>query len=411
LNAESTVKSPLTESPFAARAFTRCKSEEIICNGFHSGRSVLLLIDQLCELGGGERAVFQLASGLRQSGFRVFVVTLREDPDREAYRLCEGITVMAFSSFFSLGALRVAQKLRRLIQTEQISIVQTFFESADTFGALVAYLAGVRCIISSRRDMGILRTRKHRAAYRVIGSKYKAVLAVSDEVRRWHQAEDRLSQAQMHTIHNGLTLDHFESHQTRYQQRLAHQLPPDVPLVTTIANINAWKGVDVFIRAAAIVHKTHPEATFAIAGQWTDLDLTASLQRLAIRLGVGSCVHFIGYIRNVAPLLLSSDVFALLSRSEGFPNVVLEAMAARLPVVATRVGGTPEVVQDNATGFLVPNEDAEAAATHITTLLSDEPLRRQLGDAGRQRVEEMFSLDQMIRKHVELYDAFLSQSA
>ena len=156
------------------------------------------------------------------------------------------------------------------------------------------------------------------------------------------------------------------------------------------------------------MHEQHPDACFVIAGAWTDRELTHSLQEQARLLGIAPCTYFLGHIDDAPALLLESAIFALLSRSEGLPNVVLEAMAARLPVVATAVGGSPEIVRDQVTGFLVHSEDAAAAAAAMSQLLADSSLRVRMGAAGRVLIEEEFSLDRMVSKHVALYNLLVS---
>lgn len=369
------------------------------------GRAILFLVDQLCELGGGERTVFQLARLLPRHGFRVFVVTFRDRPDPEAPRLCDNIVVFALQSVFSFRALQVAYRLGAMIRHENIEIVQTFFESADTYGAVVARLAGVPHIISSRRDLGILRTGKHSRAYRFLARHYTAVLAVSHQVQEWHQRADCLQPHQLQVIHNGLSLERFKAISPLAQSRIRSSLglPAVGSLVVTVANINHWKGLDLFLQAASLTLRRHPATVFVIAGAFTDPGLVEELRAQACTLGINRRVHFLGQVADVAPLLLSSDIFVLLSRTEGFPNVVLEAMAASLPVVASCVGGTPEAVEDGTTAFLVPPNDAEEAAIHLNHLLSDPNLCRRMGRAGRRRVESHFSLDRMIQQHVDLY--------
>jgi glycosyltransferase involved in cell wall biosynthesis len=192
--------------------------------------------------------------------------------------------------------------------------------------------------------------------------------------------------------------------------RRTYGLPLKGAIITTIANINHWKGVDVFLEAAAIVHEEHPDAIFVVAGDWSDLVLMASLRTQAHKLGIERNVHFLGRVTDVRPLLFASEVFALLSRSEGFPNAVIEAMAAGLPVVATAVGGTPEAVEDSVTGFLVDQEDYKWAAACMSSILRSSAMRVALGAAGRRKVEECFSLRRMVQKHLEVYDALFERS-
>jgi glycosyltransferase involved in cell wall biosynthesis len=256
--------------------------------------------------------------------------------------------------------------------------------------------------------MGILRSKKHDLLYKIITPLYGHVFAVSHKVARWHQQRDGISLKRISVVHNGVILDKYSRALDRRAVRLSLGIPEDALLVTTVANINPWKGVDVFIEAAAIVWKQNPNIVFAVAGDWTDGAHLAELRARAESLGITNSVHFLGRVEDVPSLLRSSDVFALLSRSEGFPNVVIEAMAAAIPVVATDVGGTAEALIDGVTGFLVKNEDHLNAASHLLSLLNDSEKRKSFGLAGRLLVEDRFSIRTMVERHVEVYDAILA---
>ena len=372
---------------------------------------ILFIVDQLTELGGGERSLFEIAKGLSAFGYRSLIVTFRDNPDPAAYALSDNITILPLASCFSFKALFTALQLRRIILREHVTVVHTFFESSDIFGTMVARITGVKHLISSRRDMGILRSSKHKFAYRLLAPLYSAVITVSDTVREWHRQTDKIPEDKIKTIHNGLSRDRLQPRQSAKTVRDQLGVAFTSRLVTTISNINTWKGVDVFVATAAIVLKQHPGTMFAVAGDWTDMDHLHALQAAASALGIADRILFLGRVDDIAALLLASDIFALLSRSEGMPNVVLEAMATGLPVVATAVGGTPEVVVDGVTGYLVPNEDAEAAAERIGLLISDPYLRARIGDAGITRTHNHFSLEKMIRSHVDLYDSLLARKS
>ena len=369
--------------------------------------TVLFIVDQLTELGGGERILLQLAEEVTSNDMRSLVVTFRTRVDPAALQKGQEIVLLPMSSCFSPKGISVAYKLWKLIRRERVAVVHTFFETSDIFGVAVARLAGVKSIISSRRDMGILRNSRHQRAYRIVAPLFSSILAVSDRVRDWHRNADGLREDQIRTIHNGISLDRFDRPVDSLALRNQLHLSPNCRLVTTIANINAWKGLDTFLAAAALIFAEHPGTEFCIAGEWTDMAVVAQLQQQAKDLGLTSIVHLLGRVEDVVGLLKSSDVFALLSQSEGFPNVVLEAMAARVAVVATAVGGTPEAITDGADGFLVQYGDAEGAAAKISELLSDKALSSRLTTAARERVEKDFSVEQMARKHLDLYRSLL----
>jgi glycosyltransferase involved in cell wall biosynthesis len=365
--------------------------------------SILFLVDQLTELGGGERVLLDIAQGLPSADFQTYVVALREHPDPSVWGLPCNIRILNMRKAYGREALQTALRLRRLIREQSIDIVHTFFETSDIFGLLVAKASGVRAVVSSRRDMGILRTTKHNVAYRLVSRYFSVVLTVSEQVRQRVIALDRVEPSSVVTIHNGIETENFNRDQTRLQPTLPIAMPPDARVVSTIANLQSWKGVDVFIRCAAEIHRVAPDVHFMIAGQLSDIELVAQLRVLVTELKLDECLHFLGPIRDVRELLFSSHVFCLLSRSEGFPNVVLEAMSSGVPVVATRVGGTPEAIDDGITGWLTESEDHAAAAERVLLLLQDDILHRSMAEAALNRVRTQFTRKAMLASYVAAY--------
>lgn len=370
--------------------------------------SVLFLVDQLTELGGGERILLKIAQSLPPDRFQVTIVAFRSDPDPLIHTLPCEILIFPMKRTYGKDGLRVARMLRKLVRERQVDLVHTFFETSDLFGAVIAKLSGVRAIVSSRRDMGILRSAKHNIAYRTVSLLYDRVLTVSDQVRAETIRRDRLNPSKVVTIHNGISLKSFVGSATTNRPfRAAHGIPKSAKIVATIANVQPWKGLDVFVRCAAEVHRTAPDVHFVVAGAFSDALLTAKLFDLTRELGLDDRMHWIGQTHEVYELLSETDVFCLLSESEGFPNVVIEAMAAGVPVVATRVGGTPEAVEHGSTGWLVEAGDHLAAAERVTTTLSDGTLRRSLSDAALACVKTKFTSEQMMASYIDVYESVL----
>ena len=168
-----------------------------------------------------------------------------------------------------------------------------------------------------------------------------------------------------------------------------------------------WKrGNEQLLEAAALVRQAIPSATLVVVG---DGPLRPALEARAQELGLNGSVRFLGAVPQAARLIPHFDVFVLSSVWEGMSNSLLEAMAAGRPVVATRVGGNPEVVVDGETGLLVPPRDARALADATVRLLRDRELARRFGDAGRRRVESQFTLERMVHRMEDLYDDLLAR--
>jgi len=179
-------------------------------------------------------------------------------------------------------------------------------------------------------------------------------------------------------------------------------------LVVTVANIRQIKGIDVFLQAAAVVKRQFPQPVlFAVAGEELEPSYTAELRRMISDLGLTDCVMFLGKRRDVRAVLRASNVFCLLSRSEGLSNALLEAMAAGVACVATTVGGNGELIADRQNGYLIGSEDAEAAGERILTLLRDRETADRMAREARRTAETRFSTESMIGNLVSSYERLL----
>jgi glycosyltransferase involved in cell wall biosynthesis len=370
---------------------------------------ILFVIDQLSALGGGERAMMQLIRGLSRR-FQCSVVTFRRNVHPEVSALVDApITVIPLRRSYSPGGLRAALELARMIRRQRVEIVHTFFETSDLFGGLVARFAGVKGLISSRRDMGLLRSAKHRFAYRLLGRMYNRVITVSEAVRSQVLASDRLAPDRITTVYTGVCPPARVSEDALLELRKRMDIPPGAPVILTVANILPWKGHREFLEAASIVHTRFPAAHFVVAGAYHDLELVNILESRRDELGLSHCVHYAGEVRPVGPMYQLASVFCLLSQTEGLPNVVLEAMAAGTPVIVTPVGGSAELVVHRKTGLLVNPGSPPDAAKRICEVLSSPHSARQMAEAARGQVTVRFSMEQMIHSLEAIYDAILAE--
>jgi L-malate glycosyltransferase len=363
---------------------------------------VLLVLDQLPKaLGGGERAVMKLAALLPQYGYRASILTFSAHPESDALKFSPcPVYLLPLRRTYDLTALRAALDLRTFLRRQQIRIVQTFFESSDLWAGFVTKTMSTAKLIWSRRDMGILRARKHRLAYRLMAGVPDAVFAVSEQVRRYSIEVDRIDPARIQTIYSGLNLSDWDTISRPATTSGKHH-------ITTVGNIRCVKGHDIFIKAAAAIAANFPEASFSIAGDVLEPEYFAELLALVRDLNLTDRFHFSGSVTDLPQHLSTADIFVLPSRSEGFSNAILEAMAASLPVVATDVGGNAEAVKDGVSGFLVPPDDPVALVAAISRLLSDPSQAKAMGAAGKILAAENFTTKAMMTRIVSSYNKLL----
>jgi L-malate glycosyltransferase len=362
---------------------------------------VLLVVDQFSEtFGGGERIALKLAALLPIYGYRVSILTFFVHPRCiELESAPCPIYVLPLQRTYDLSAFRAALALRHFLKLERIVIVQTFFESSDLWAGLVTKLMSDAKLIWSRRDMGILRGRKHDIAYKLMSGTPDAVFAVSEQVRQHGITVDGIPSNRVLTIYNGLDVEGWSAPR--------REIGDGKFVVATLGNIRKVKGHDVFIRAAASVVRAFPNVSFMIAGEVLEPDYFKELRELVRDLNLTDHFTFRSGVTDIREYLSAVDVFVLPSRSEGFSNAIIEAMAASLPVVATDVGGNAEAIKDGVSGFIIPSEDDAALSDAITRFLSDPSKAKEMGVAGRGLVVEKFTIAAMMQQITNVYSSLL----
>ena len=342
--------------------------------------------------GGTERQMSELICRIDQRRFKVYPVCFRREglwlPKVEA---AAGVPVeFPLRSFRKPSNLPLALRFARWCRDHDIALVQTCDIYANIFALPAAALARVPVRIGSRRGIanpagtpGLLALQRAAFAFahRVVPNSEAAAASLRDTgVPAW----------KIRTIANGIDLEMFHPGPPRQTRRV----------ITTVANLRPGKGHDVLLRAATRVIARVPEVRFELIG---DGVLRPALERLAADLGIADKVVFRGHCADVPARLVDSDLFAFPSFMEASPNGVIEAMAARLPVVATNVGGIPEIVEHGRNGLLVPPGDVDALATALLRLIEQPEEAAALADAARRTVEMRYSFERMVNEFEELY--------
>jgi glycosyltransferase involved in cell wall biosynthesis len=277
---------------------------------------------------------------------------------------------------------------------------------ANILGRIAGIFAPQTITIISRRSVNL--DGKYREEInRFLAPLAQKHIAVSDMVRQIEIENTRVPPAKVLTIYNGIDPTPFAQPIDRTATRQQWGISPDAPLVGMVARLTPAKGLPILLKAFAIVHANLPTARLLLVGTG---ELESDLMAQTNALDLQNVVIFAGLRKDVPAFLACLDLFVLSSLWEGFPNVLLEAMSAGLPAVATTVGGTPELVLDGETGLLVPPADAEKLAHAILSLLQNPEQRKKMGEAGLARVKEKFSIGNMVQQTESLYDTLLGTS-
>ena len=361
----------------------------------------LLFLVTNFDRGGAEKTVTRWAIGLPWRKYAVQVAALQGRSQAMKDDLARaGIPAHDLGMFWK-GDLRAVVRLARLLRQERIQILFTFMFHPTLLGRLIGWLCGVPIRVSSERTMAWERTGR-RLLNRWTVRLATHVVAVSDRVATSAAREFRIPPNRLTTILNGVDLDHFRP--TR------RDASAGAPVVGCTARLHAENDHATLLRAFSTVGRRWPEAQLLLVGRGPEEE---RLRALGEALGIIARIRFVGEQPDVAPFLQRMDLYVQPSVVAGMPNSVLEAMAVGLPVVATAVGGTPEVVVQGETGLLVPPRDPVALADAMLKLMADPGLAEAFGRAGRARAERDFGearmlkgvealLDQLVERHLGL---------
>ncbi len=386
----------------------------------------VLLFDHTAELGGGEIALAELVRRFDRSRVDPVVLLGSHGPLEGLLEgqvpvhlmlLDESVVharkdSLGLASAGNLGAVRSSlsyiRRLARFMEKERIEVLHTNSLKASILGGIAGRLSGVQVVWHIRDRIAadylpskvvlLMRQMAKVIPHFVIGNSL-ATLATLD-----------LPRTPTAAIASGVDLGKFfspEDFSPGEQGGLAIRAQEAAPVIGLVGRICPWKGQHVFIEAAALVHARYPEARFQIIGAalFKEHAYDLELHRLTEASGLTEVLEFTGFQSEVAPLIRGLDVLVHASTvAEPFGQVVVQGMACAKPVVATNGGGVRETMVDGVTGLLVPMGDAPAMAEAICALLADPAAARAMGERGRERVMEHFTIEQSARKVTEVYE-------
>ncbi len=359
-----------------------------------------LVITEL-EVGGAERCLVNLATGLDRRQFSPVVYSLgpKPDPSRQALvdQLDEAEIPTRFIDVRSPWQFPAAvRRLRKMLVGQQPEIVQTFLFHANIVGALAARIRPRPALVHGMRVADPARWRL--TAERQINRLVDRVTCVSQSVADFYAARGRIPNDKLVVIPNGIDICARASAPiadlAEFGVGAGHRA------MTFVGRLHAQKGLDWLLRMMPQLFSQRPDVDLVLVGQGPE---RPRLESLAVSLDIADRVHFAGWRPDVSSILRASRLLVLPSRWEGMPNVVLEAMAAEVPVVSTRAEGVMELLGDGASQQTAAMGDDEDFARKLMFLLDNPSAADEIGRQNHQRVAECFSLDGMIKSYQRLY--------
>ena len=364
------------------------------------------MLDTIEGIGGAETMALETCTGLADRGLAPHLCLTRWTPglhqsEPSASRLADlearDIPVLGLPRRSSLH-LRAWARLRRYLRVERIEIVHSHMFGSNVWAALVGTAARTPVIVAHEHMWSYQGSFGRRIADRhVIGRLADAFVAVSDLARRRMIELEHVPRNKVVLIRNGIP-SLPDNDRTTARSKLG--LADDAIVVCSVGLLRPEKAFDLLIDAAATVAEHNTSLVVLIAGEGPE---RGALERGIEAAGVRGRVRLLGYRSDVPDLLAASDICVCCSDYEGGPLSVMEYMEAGMPVVATRAGGLPELVEPEVTGLLVEPRDRAGLAAAIGALARNEALRRRLGEAGRRKARREFSLDHSLDEVCSLY--------
>lgn len=338
--------------------------------------------------GGGEMWMMAAADGLRRRGHGItfcgrkgslfLARCVEEDLPIEPLRI---------GSDFGLGNIL---RLRRIYRERKIDVVMANFNKDVRLAGLAALGGGPSVV--ARNGLPILQSNwRYRLTYTALA---RGILTNAEAIKRRYLSYGWLRDDFIRVIHNGIDIDQKVDF-PRPAVVARYKIPYGRPIVGIFGRLVGQKQHHIFLDVARQILAGIPDALFIVVGEGP---LEADLRRQAGEMGITESVLFLGFQREPMPLYSACDLVLLTSRSEGLPNVVMEAMLTARTVVAFDVGGVRELIPGEDTGIVVPQDDAGGMAARAIDLLQTPDARKQIGDRARRRVLEEFSTEKMIRE-------------
>ena len=358
------------------------------------------------EVGGAERCLVDLATRIDRGRFDPVVYCLGPRPASEKAS-CVPALEAAGVPFHCLGArgwrdaLAILGDLTRLLRQQKADLVQTFLFHANVVGRIAARRAGVRHVVSGIR-VAERHSRWHLWIDRLTSRLVERYVSVSEAVARFSREEGGLSGDKLVVIANGIDLSKYPAPKPVDRSSLA--VATGCRIVSCVGRLEHQKGVDWLLETAPSWLELVPDCHLLVVGEGPR---RPHLERLCGELGIADRVRFAGWRADVPEILAASELVVLPSRWEGMPNAVLQAMASRLPVLATDVEGVRELLGPQAGPQIAPFGDSTTWTRRIVDLLSDPRRAADLGRQNRLRAEKEFSLERMVAAYERLWEDLL----
>lgn len=356
----------------------------------------IIYIITALNIGGAEKLLLDLVKKLDEEKYDIKIATVVGGGNLVIKFEEVGIPVKVFKKKGKIG-LGVIWKIYRYLRQERPEIVHTHLFGGDTWGRIAAILARVPIIVTTEHNTNIDEKFLKRVVKKMLSFFTAKIIAVSEAVKKYSVQKDHISEKKIEVILNGVDLEKF--------LQISQKEFGDPPIIGIIGRLEEQKGHKYLFEALNLL-KTIPWTLWVVG----DGSLKAELEKLAKILDLRERTIFLGAQENIPEILDKVDIFVLSSLWEGLGLAVIEAAAAAKPIVATNVGGIPEIIENEKTGLLVEPGNVKSLADGVERMLLGEGEALTMGRAAREYVKDRFGLDKMVKAYEEVYEKVLNKN-
>lgn len=361
---------------------------------------VLHIIEKL-ENRGAEKQLVLLANGLHQNGFDVSVCCFRSGGELGKELIKNKIHLIEFEKNHRID-LGFLFKLIRFIQKNKFQIIHTHVFTANLWGRLAASVASVPIIVSHEHGSFTLSSKFRKFSNRFLAKKTNIIFVVNEDLKIQFVVKNKIPSAKIQILSNGLDFNQLNGKKSNLQKKFS----TISPLIGTVGALEPRKNHISLLAAAQRFLQKYPSAEFLFIGDGEEKSI---LEKTTSQLKLNNKVHFLGNRNDVFPLLKMMDVFVLPSFTEGTSLALLESLAVGTPVVATSVGGTPEVLHFGKYGYLLENSSPESIAKGLETILTDSTYDKNFKEKTKRYVKKHFDIRNSVSELSRTYNLLINR--
>jgi len=361
-----------------------------------SNRIKIAYIIGTLQIGGAEKQLYLLIKNLDRKIFEPFLIALRSGRMEEDFKKITTLYILQKKFKFDI---LIFFRLMKILKKEKPQILHTFMFTSNTWGRLAGILCRVSFIIASERSADLWKKWYHILIDKILFKFTDKIVCNSEEVRKIYFNKIDGKEEKFEVIYNGIEIEKYEK--LKENPELKNELKiKNEKIILTGGRLSFEKNLETFLHIAKNVKKEFSEVKFIIVGEGEEKE---KLLKLTDKLDLKNDVIFTGYRDDLAELIKISDIVVLISLWEGMPNLIIEGMLCKKPVICTEIGGGREIIKDGETGFLVNPKDINEIINKILILLNNPEICKGFGEKGYNYVKEKFSLEKMVKSYEELY--------